>query len=262
VRSPRLPLASLLLLAAACLEFSPHELPDGDDEKDLHAKAVERLLSQPAAAPLQFAVVGDTQLHFDDSQRLVDDVNRRGGSAFVVQVGDLTHVGLSAEYSMMNDVFGDLRTPYFVAIGNHDHLGSGKHVFKEMFGPHDFAFTYARTRFVFVDSNAPEFGFDGTAPDLGWLAEQLAPGPDFDRAVVFAHIGPDSSDFDPALADDFVAILRDANVAVSFHGHLHTLGSFEREGVLFYTAAHVKEGTYLWVTERADGNFGVEVVTF
>jgi 3',5'-cyclic AMP phosphodiesterase CpdA len=246
----------------ACLEFSPHELPDGDHEKDLHAKGVERLLSQPPIAPLQFAVVGDTQLHFDDAQRLVDDVNRRGGSAFVVQVGDLTHVGLSAEYSLMNDVFRDLRTPYFVAIGNHDHLGSGDRAFTEMFGPHDFAFTYARTRFVFVDTNAPEFGFDGTAPDLAWLAEQLAPKPDFDRAVVFAHIGPDSSDFDPSLVEAFVATLRDANVAVSFHGHLHTFGAYERDGVRYYTAAHVKEGTYLWVTEGPGGNLDVEVVSF
>lgn len=262
MRPPRLQLAGLLLLFAGCFEYSPHEIPDEEHERDLHAKAVERLASQPARAPLQFAVVGDTQLHFDGALRVVEDVNRRGGAAFVIQVGDFTHLGLSAEYRLMNDVFRKLQVPYFVVVGVHDLLGSGKHIYREMFGPYDFAFTHARTRFVLIDTNAPEYGFDGSAPDLAWLAEQLAPTAEFDRALVFAHVDPESTDFDPALEEPYLALLREANVALSFHGHAHRLQIYDRDGMRFYIAPAVDDRSYFWVTEQPDGTLAVEVVSF
>ena len=261
MRAPRLQLAGLVCLLASCLEYSPHEIPDREHERDLHAKGVERLRSAPEVAPLQFAVVGDTQLHFDDALRVVEHVNQRGGAAFVVQVGDFTHLGLASEFRLMNDVLRKLDVPYFVAVGVHDLLGSGKHVFESMFGPYDFAFTYARTRLVFVDTNAPEYGFDGTAPDLAWLAEQLAPSPEFDRAVVFAHIDPESTDFDALLVEGYFRALIDAGVSVAFHGHAHHFREYQRGAVRLFTAPEVGDG-YLWVTEQPDGPFDVEVVRF
>ena len=99
----------------------------------------------------------------------------------------------------MNDLFRRLPVPYFVVIGNHDHLGNGEEIYERMFGPQDFAFTWARTRFVFLDTCSIEEAYDGTVPDLATLAVNLAPSPDHERAFLFAHVKPESTDFDPRL---------------------------------------------------------------
>jgi hypothetical protein len=255
-------IGTAVMLIAACLEYSPHVLPSEERHRDVNHKSIARLMAAPPPERLRFAVVGDTQTAFDEAERVVEALSRRGDLAFVVQIGDFTELGLAPEYERMNDIFRRLPVPYLVVIGNHDHLGNGEDLYERMFGPQDFAFTWARTRFVFLDTNSIEEAYDGTVPDLATLAVNLAPSPDHDRAFVFAHVEPESSDFDSRLRDGFRALLRDGRAVASFHGHEHRFETYVREGIPYFIATHLNDREYLLVSEGDDGGFDVERVTF
>jgi 3',5'-cyclic AMP phosphodiesterase CpdA len=251
------PAAALAL--AACLEPSPHALPDGEA---LNLRALEALAARPPPSPLRFAVVGDVQRHSDDALDAVRSLNAREGLAFVVQLGDFTDYGLSFEYDVMNRAFGELRVPYLVLVGNHDVLGNGEEMFRHVFGPFDLAFTHGGVRFVLLDTNAFERHRSPPPPDLAWLAAQLAPDSVHGRAVVFAHAGPDASEFPAALRGEYWRLLREGRAAASIHGHAHHFHVRDEDGISVVTADHVKERSYVVLTQRPDGGFDHERVSF
>lgn len=252
-----------LVLATGCLEYSPHAIDLDPSERDLHRKAVERLHAiPPPEAGFRFAVVGDTQLAFDEAEDAVEHLNARDDLAFVVQGGDFTNFGLLPEFRLMNDIFARLRVPYFVVIGIHDHLGNADDIYDRMFGARDFSFTFGRTRFVFFDSNSLEFGFSGTVPDVGWLAAQLDPDGSFDGAVLVSHVAPMHADFDPALREPYVALLQAQSSVVSFHAHEHRYRFDDTTGTPMYLADSVNHRSYLVATVVAGGAFEVERVFF
>jgi calcineurin-like phosphoesterase family protein len=259
----RAALAAILLtsaLARGCLSYSPHEVPFGG--RNLRIENLARLESRPPAARLRFAVVGDVQRAFDDAWDAVVRLNQIDDLAFVVQIGDFTDLGRAEEFERMAEVFAALEAPWLVVVGNHDLLGNGGNIFEALFGPRNSAFTHQRTRFVLLDTNSREYGFGAGVPDLGWLAAQLAPGPDHDRTVVLSHVWPWSSDFDPGLRDAFVAQLGDAEVALSLHGHDHSYRAELHEGVPYFIADTVGNRSLLLVDERESGALEVERIWF
>jgi 3',5'-cyclic AMP phosphodiesterase CpdA len=245
---------------AACLSYSPHEVPFSG--RNLRAEKLAALESRPAPARLRFAVVGDVQGWYDDAWDAVRLLNGVEDLAFVVQAGDFTDLGRSHEFRQMGQVFEALAVPWFVVVGNHDLLGNGGTIFDELFGPRNTDFTYARTRFVLLDTNSREYGFAGAVPDLAWLEQRLAPSPDHDRVVVLSHVAPWSSDFDPGLRDAFVAQLGSARVALSIHAHEHSYAAQEHEGVPYFVADAVVNRTLLLVDELPSGGFDVRKVRF
>lgn len=249
-----------LALLAGCLEYSPHQLATDGSEQDLNRKAIERILAQPVAR-ISFAVVGDTQRSFDEARDAIDAINQRDDVQFVVQIGDFTNVGLWLEFREMNEIFGRLRVPYVVVIGNHDWFSNGGAIYHSMFGPTNFVFTHARVRFVVYDSNSVSHDFDGTVPDVAWVAEQVAPGPDHDRVLALAHIAPGGGSlFDDRLTEPLLAAL--AGVDLSIHGHAHRFDFFEREGVPILIADSAEHRSFLVVSQGPDGRFGFEKVDF
>ncbi len=251
-----------LALLAACLEYSPHAVVLDASERNLHGKALARLAAAPPTPQLRFAVIGDTQLAYDEAHDAVEHLNARDDLAFVVQMGDFTQLGLLPEFRLMNEIFARLRVPYFVVIGIHDRLGNGDRIYHAMFGPHDLAFTYERTRFVLFDSNSREFAFDGRVPALTWLAAQLATDGEHDRAVLFSHVPPGHSDFDPALVEGYDTLLRNHAPILSLHAHEHQFRAEERAGTPVYVADSVDHRTYLVATLPPGGGFEVERVPF
>lgn len=254
--------AVCVLLGSACFEYSPHAIVLDPSERDLHAKALARLAAAPPPETLRFAVLGDTQLRFEDAADAVDHLNRRADLAFVVQIGDIVHVGILPEFREMNEVLARLRVPYFVVIGIHEYLGNAEDIYGEMFGAPNLAFTFERTRFVLFDSNSREFGFDGTVPDLAWLAAQLSPDGTHDRAALFSHVPPGSGDFDPALVKPYDALLGAQRSVISFHGHQERFSFEERAGTPVYVVDAVDGRSYLVATVVAGGGFEVERVSF
>jgi hypothetical protein len=245
-----------------CLEFSPHALPLDDAERDLHRKALERLFAEPGPTELRFAVVGDTQAHFDDALDAVESINARGDVSLVVQMGDFVHFGLLPEYQAMNEIFGRLQVPYFVVLGTHELFANGGEIYRRMFGEYDLAFTYARTRFVLYNVNSRAFGLDGTVPNLPWIAAQIAPGPDHDHVVTFAHHDHFAFEFDPGLREPFLSMLGSARIDVQFYAHAHRFVAGARDGVPFFIADAVEHRSYLVVTARPGRPLEVEKVDY
>lgn len=250
-------------LLAGCLEYSPHALPTDPSEQDLNAKAVARLLAGPPPGRLCFAVVGDTQRSFDASEDAVESLLRRDDVQFVFQAGDFTNVGLLLEFQIMNRIFSRLRVPYLVVVGNHDHFSNGDAIYRTMFGPKNFTFTHGRVRFVVFDSNSVSHDFDGTVPDLDWVAAALAPSPDHDVAITLAHISPGGGPlFDDRLTAPLEALLVSAGVPLSLHGHAHRYIDEVRQGVRYVTADSSIHRSYVVVTQQADGRFEIEQVGY
>jgi 3',5'-cyclic-AMP phosphodiesterase len=245
-----------------CFEYSPHALPTDDSERNLHEQALRRLHAIPAPEVLRIAVVGDTQAHFDAARDAVESINRRGDVSLVVQMGDFVHFGLLPEFQAMNDVFRRLHVPYFVVLGTHDVFANGRYIYREMFGAFDLAFTYGRTRFVLYNVNSRHFDFDGTVPDLPWLAEQIAPGPDHDHTLIFAHHDQEAFEFDPALREPFLEVLRNGAVDVSFGAHAHRFEASTQGDVPYFIADAADHGNYLVVTVPPVGPVEVERVFF
>jgi 3',5'-cyclic AMP phosphodiesterase CpdA len=249
-------------LLGGCLEYSPHQLPTDESERDLNRKAVERIVSRPVER-LRFVVVGDTQRGFSEAEDAVDAINRRDDVQFVVQLGDFTNVGVWLEFRLMNDIFARLRVPYLVVVGFHDLLGNGEAIYRAMFGPTDFAFTHGRVRLVAFDSNSSLHDYDGTVPDVAWLAEQLAPSAEHDRALTFSHVAPgQGADFDPALTAPTIAVLAGGGVDLSLHSHAHRYEAYVRDGVRFVLADSVEHRSFVVVSQREDGGFDQEKVDF
>jgi predicted phosphodiesterase len=260
---PRATALTLAALLAGCLQYSPHALPTDSSELDLNQKAVARLQAEPPAGPLRFAVVGDTQRSFDASEEAIESINQRDDVQFVFQVGDFTNVGLLLEFQIMNGLFSRLRVPYLVVVGNHDHFSNGDAIYRAMFGPKNFTFTLGRVRFVVFDSNSVSHDFDGTVPDLDWVAEALAPSADHDVAVTLAHIAPGNGPlFDDRLTAPLLALLTSAGVPLSLHGHAHRFIDEVREGVRYVTADASLHRSYVVVTQQPDGRFEIERVGF
>lgn len=255
------PLLAVCALAAGCLEYSPHDLPGDADERDLNAKAVARIQAGPAA-PMRFAVLGDTQRGFDETREAVDAINRRGDCLFVVQVGDFTNLSLALEFRLMHRILSRLDVPYLAVVGVHDLYGNGEELFRATFGPTDVAFTHGRVRFVLFDSNSSSHGFDGRVPDVPWIAAELAPDPAHDTAVTFSHVAPgQGEDFDVRLVAPLLEVLR-GRVGLSIHGHAHRYEAYHEGGVPFVLADSLEHRSFLVVTQRADGGFDVERVGF
>jgi hypothetical protein len=270
-------IVSTLVLPAGCLEYSPHALPTAASERDLHAKALLRLQQTPTPPVLKFALIGDTQLLFDEARDAVAAANRIDGLSFVVQLGDFTHAGLLQEYRQMLEEFERLSVPYFVVIGNHDQLGNGRAIYERMFGPVNTAFTFGGTRFLLVDTNSREAEFDGSVPDLAWLRWQLVgaaaeecsdlANAEVDRdgdapAVVFAHVAADGEEFHTALRSEYAELLQAGGVRASFHAHEHRFRSGVHDGVPFFVVSAVEDRALLVASQRPDGGFDVERVDF
>lgn len=252
----------LALAAAGCLEYSPHQLPTDPGQRDLNAKAVARIVAAPVER-VTFAVVGDTQRSFDASKAAVESINRRGDVQFVVQIGDFTNVGLWLEFREMHEIFSRLHVPYLVVVGVHDLFGNGQAIYEAMYGPRDFAFTHGRTRFVVFDSNSSHHGKDGSVPDVPWLASQLAPGPDHDRALALSHVAPgQGGTFDEALTGPVLDLFASSGVDLAVSGHAHRYEAYEAGGIRIVLADSVEHRSYLVVSQREDGGYDFERVFF
>ena len=133
-----------------------------------------------------------------------------------------------------------------------------------MFGPENFSFKYSDHKFIVLNSNSKEVGYNGTLPDTTWLQKELSVTPSQEKIFVLAHLAPFSGDFDRSLEQPYVRILKNnGNVIYSIHGHEGTSYSGQPYGppVNYLVVNSLKERSFVVINVNAN-NTSVEEIFF
>ncbi|MFB9861670.1 metallophosphoesterase family protein [Rufibacter immobilis] len=242
----------LLLVLSACEAFEYHPYAGNLEYKNLTAqnldriKALETQYSNPLT-PLRFALTGDTQGYFAETEDMVKDMNSRD-IAFVLHAGDLTNYAFTDEFERMHRALSKLKMPYLTVIGNHDCLGDGDKLYKEMYGPLDYSFTLGPHKFIFLNTNFLEF--DESVPNMSWLEQELQTPASIANKFVLSHISPENSEANPNQEENYARLMRQYNVRLSLHGHTHNYQARElyKDGIKYVTTAAALKRSYVLVT--------------
>lgn len=225
----KISIAASLLALQACdkFEYSPYEVRLHDHERQLNQKSIDRIKEQNISedATITFALISDTQGYYEDTDAIVNHLNKRNDVQFVLHNGDITDFGLLKEFRLINEKLGRLNAPLVTVIGNHDAVSNGKQLYKEMYGPYDFSFVAGHSKFIFINTNNWEFN----GINLDWLEEQLADRSNYDQVFVLSHISPTSSAFGEANAQRYRQLMNKYNVSMSIHGHNHSFETYQLE---------------------------------
>jgi len=243
----------LSILSSSCkklFSYSANEIQIEEKDRDQNIKNIERLHSKEPNDSFRFVVISDCQRFYDEMDEFVEKINRYPGISFVVLNGDITDFGLRSEYLWISQRLQKLSFPFLVVIGNHDMLGNGRELYKQMFGPENFSFNYSGHKFIALNSNSQEVGHNGSLPDTTWLQHELSSTPSQEKIFVFAHLAPFSGDFDRSLEQPYVRILtNNGNVVYSIHGHeaISYLGQPYGPPVNYLVVNSIKEKSFVLI---------------
>ena len=165
-------IASMLLAGCELMDVHPY---DGRLDCELHLNdkniaKIERTLADRDT--IRFAVISDTQRWLDDMHDEVESINQRADIDFVVHCGDISDFGITKEFEWQTHELKCLRMPYVVLLGNHDCIGSGKEVYRDVFGRENFSFTAGFLRVVCLDTNSLEYDFSSPVPNLTYMKNE------------------------------------------------------------------------------------------
>ncbi len=212
-------------MVASCDQFEYHAYETNRYKAPVEASNVynlEQLLKIPHKDTLRLIFTGDTQRHYDDLKELVSRINLIPDVDAVFVAGDLIEFGLSNEFEWVCEELIRLNAPFLTVIGNHDCQANGLQVYQDIYGPLNYSFTWNKLRFVMHNTNGREFGFDGTAPNLVWMQQQLMDEQNFDATIFLSHVPPFHDDFDENIELAYAQLVRDAkNTLFVAHGHNH-----------------------------------------
>ncbi len=220
---------SLITVLTSCeklFDYSPYVIDFDENNTNINSKNIAKILeNNNCDDTITIALTGDNHLDYDDFEQSVNSINNLSSKInidFVVHMGDITDFGLPKQYLWGNKYLLKLKTPYLVILGNHDLVGNGGDAYHKMFGEYNFSFIYDNVKFVFVNTNGMEFGFNGNVPDISWLDNQLYPSGNFKNAVVLIHVPPMNQDYDCSLEKAFSeTVTKYNNVICIIHGHTH-----------------------------------------
>lgn len=258
-------LSMALILGCGATEFSPNQKFSSSSPVNVNASQIARLAEKQAGPTIRIAVSSDTHTDYTDSKAFVDYVNAAGDFDFVMLNGDLTNFGLLTEFEGIQEIYAGLKIPFITVIGNHDENAQGVATYKRMFGETNFTFTYGGVKFVCHDANSREHKFDGTAPDLGWLQNNLSLEAADQHIVAFSHVPPIDADFDQNLRDSYERLLNNTpGMLASIHSHRHSVDSVytvNGTGIPFITTNTILNRTFTAV-EISNAQIKSHPVTF
>jgi 3',5'-cyclic-AMP phosphodiesterase len=242
----------------SCKGFIYHPDEVRPNEINLNARNIERIKAIPVSHSFKFIMIGDTQQFYDEMDDFIDHVNAQNDISFVLLNGDMVDFGMNREYNWVASRLNRLKVPYVATIGNHDMLGNGRIVFNRMFGPENFSFSYASSKFICLNTNSRENGYDATVPDMSFLQKELG---DSIPANIFilSHVPPFNDDFDDKLEKSWVPLLEnDSRVRLSMHGHEHQYRYWHPYGKLPYLVAGAGDQRNYAMVTVSDEQFSVE----
>jgi Icc protein len=253
-------LSGIAMISTSCdtlFQYNPNEIVLSEGEKGLNKKNIASIQKIPAGDTVKFILMGDTQRWYDESADFVKSANQQNDVSFVIHAGDISDFGLSQEFKWVNEIMQELRFPYLTVIGNHDLIANGPIVYRKMYGDYNYTFEYGDNKFIFINNNSREYGFDGSTPDLNWLQQQLSDNPSGKNAIVIAHVPPFDADFDQEKSEAYRQILaQDPHAHFTLYGHQHRFidGDLFKDGVQYYLTTSMGNRGYLLVSTWKGGH--------
>ena len=239
--------ASLLF---SCKKFMYHPEEVRPNAKNLNAINIQKLETLTPKTSYKFIMTGDTQGFYDEMEDFVSQVNGMNDISFVLLNGDLVDYGWNNEFNWAADKLKKLRVPFITAIGNHDMLGNGRKIYQQMFGVENFTFNYGTSRFICLNTNSRETGYDGTIPDVNWLTNELKDTTPR-NIFILSHVPPFSDDFLRSNEYGYRVLLRsNPHTRLCLHGHEHKyhLEKPYGDGLEYLVAGSGEERNYALIT--------------
>ena len=254
----------LCLTACDMIEYHPYDV-NIDGATDLTATHCALIEQQCAGKDtIRFAHISDTQRFYDETQRIVRDINRRDSIDFVIHTGDQTDFGLAKEYMWMRNILLGLKVPYICAIGNHDCLGSGEAAYHRVYGDDNFSLNASFLHIVSLNTNAYEYDYSTDVPNFGFMKRDAQSLPDSVTSTIIAmHVAPGMFLFNENVAEYFDQICRSyrgLQVCVCGHDHhFEVLYPFGEDGTPYIQCDDAKSLCYVIYTVTRN-NYSYEVV--
>jgi predicted phosphodiesterase len=255
--SKRITIITVLLSAlvfAGCekFEFDPNQSVDLTSEEQLNYNNINKLQLEHADSSIDFVLMGDSHIDYENMEKLVNAVNARNDIDFLVHTGDLTEHGILQQYKQTADYLQKLDRPFITAVGNHDLVGNGESMYRHMFGHLNYSFVYAGVKFIFFNSNSREYGFNGKVPDLNWVQQEMNGPEKFSRIVLVSHVPFFDKDFDQAMRQSYLNLITNHQgkpILLSLNGHLHDgfIDTPPEAGILHLAAGSVNRKAYILV---------------
>jgi predicted phosphodiesterase len=226
------PLTGLILVFLgflwACTDqfgFSPFEADVEGALRNTTERNLKRIseIDTSLTRPFKVAIISDSHYHFNDLADAVNDINEKDDYSFVIMTGDMSDNGLLAEFEIFHSIMSRCRIPYVTVIGNHDHLSNGAVIYKQMFGPLNYIFTFHHVKFILWDNTVWE---SEKEPDFDWLVNSIEHRDDaqlsfpYHHIIPVSHIPPFDAQFD-ANRDKYLSLLSKNAITLSVHGHKH-----------------------------------------
>lgn len=258
---PRILLATCGFWFGSCSLFDYHPY-DGkvSGTTNINTINISRIESECTGKDtIKFAVISDTQRWYDETQILVDTINKRTDIDFVIHCGDLTDFGATREFEWQRDILQKLQCPYVTLIGNHDCLATGMETFKKIFGEPNFSFNANFIHFVCLNTNAMDADNGINIPDFGFLQNDLLTtnAEQTPLTIMAMHAAPGSEQFNNGstpLLGYFAQQYPHTLLALNGHGH-HTGVTFPlgKNGIPFYECGAANHMNYLIFTVTRQG---------
>lgn len=204
---------------------------------------------------IRFAMMGDTQRWYDETESFVNHINCSSNVDFVIHGGDISDFGLKKEFQWVHKIMKKLTVPYVALIGNHDVIGNGYQVYDKMYGADNFSFIVAGVKFLCLNTNAIEYDYSHPVPDFDFITTELKED-SFDRTVAIMHAPPGSEQFNNNVKTIFQQHLNKfPNLLFCAHAHGHSTSVDEPfdDGIIYYQCSCVKKRSYLKFTIYPEG---------
>jgi Icc protein len=262
---PKLLISTLLICVFSCdlFEYSHYQVAPHKGYNNINQQNISRFINTEADT-LKIALISDTQRYYKSSEKVISQINNIPGIDFVIHAGDLVDFGLQREFTLTHELLSELNYPYVAVVGNHDLIGNGGEIYNHMYGEYDFSFTFLGYKFVFLNTNSREFGFDGSVPDISWLDRELSDTSKYSRAIVVNHVPPFNEDFYPGSEDSYVdAIRRYGKVMLCINGHTHDFDFSEpyNDGIPYLSSFSTTHEKFV-LLKIWDNVFSFEIIGF
>lgn len=234
------------------IEYHPYDVRI-DGPRDINARNIKRIESACSGKDtIRFAVISDTQRWYDETQKAVGSINKRGDIDFVIHCGDLADFGMTKEFLWMRDILEGLTMPYVCLIGNHDCLATGENTFEIVFGHPNFSFLAGDNYFMCLNTNAFEYDYSVAIPDFNFIRSERDSLPaNIAHTVVAMHAKPLTEQFNNNVAILFQEELRkfpDLRFCICGHDHNYTKEDIFDDGIIYYECGAARNRAYLVFT--------------